>query len=129
MSWALKGKAVTSIVLLLLVGSGVVAACGGSGLQEVEGPHMLYFYAEWWPICQQMAPIVDGLEETYGEDFPIVRVDIDTREGKELAREQGFIGQPTFILFDRSLREVRRLMGPVAVETFQEEIERLLQEW
>ena len=73
-----------------------------------------------------MTPIVDGLEETYGTDFDIVRVDIDTREGKKLAREQGFIGQPTFIFIDRSAEEVRRLMGPVAVETFQQEIERLL---
>ena len=75
-----------------------------------------------------MTPIVDGLEETYGEAFNIVRVDIDTKEGKELAREHGFIGQPTFIFFDASGEEVRRLMGPVAVETFQQEIERLLSE-
>jgi thioredoxin-related protein len=73
-----------------------------------------------------MTPIVDGLEETYGQDFEIVRVDIDTKEGKELARESGFIGQPTFIFIDRSGEEVRRLMGPVSVETFQQEIERLL---
>lgn len=75
-----------------------------------------------------MTPIVNGLEETYGEEFNIVRVDIDTKEGKKLAREQGFIGQPTFIFFDESGEEVRRLMGPVAVETFQAEIERLLKE-
>jgi thioredoxin-related protein len=75
-----------------------------------------------------MTPIVDGLEETYGKDFQIVRVDIDTSEGKKLARAQGFIGQPEFIFFDASGEEVRRLMGPVAVETFQREIERLLQE-
>ena len=75
-----------------------------------------------------MTPIVDGLEETYGQDFNIVRVDIDTREGKKLAKEQGFIGQPTFIFFDDSGEEVRRLMGPVAIETFRQEIERLIGE-
>lgn len=73
-----------------------------------------------------MTPIVNGLEETYGNGFNVVRVDIDTREGKELAREQGFIGQPTFIFFDDTGEEVRRLMGPQVVETFQGEIERLL---
>lgn len=75
-----------------------------------------------------MTPIVDGLEQTYGEEFNIVRVDIDTKEGKELAREVGFIGQPTFIFFNASGEEVRRLMGPVSVETFQKEIERLINE-
>lgn len=75
-----------------------------------------------------MTPIVDGLEQTYGEEFNIVRVDIDTKEGKELAREVGFIGQPTFIFFNASGEEVRRLMGPVSVETFQKEIDRLINE-
>jgi thiol:disulfide interchange protein len=75
-----------------------------------------------------MTPIVDGLEEAYGTDFDIVRVDIDTQGGKRLAKEHGFIGQPTFIFIDRSGEEVRRLMGPVAAETFQQEIERLLRE-
>jgi thioredoxin-related protein len=73
-----------------------------------------------------MTPIVDGLEETYGKDFEIVRIDIDTTRGKELAREHHFIGQPTFIFFDDSGEEVRRLMGPQEAETMQREIDRIL---
>jgi thioredoxin-related protein len=73
-----------------------------------------------------MTPIVNGLEETYGEDFKIVRIDIDTAEGKELAREHYFIGQPTFIFFDDAGEEVRRLMGAQTSETLQREIERIL---
>ena len=73
-----------------------------------------------------MTPIVDGLEQTYGKEFKIVRIDIDTEQGKKLAREHNFIGQPTFIFFDDSGEEVRRLMGPQAAETVQQEIERIL---
>jgi thioredoxin-like negative regulator of GroEL len=73
-----------------------------------------------------MTPIVNGLEETYGQDFKIVRVDIDTERGKDLAREHYFIGQPTFIFFDDSGEEVRRLMGPQTAETMQAEIDRIL---
>lgn len=73
-----------------------------------------------------MTPIVDGLEKTYGKEFTIVRVDIDTARGKELAREHGFIGQPTFIFFDASGQEVRRLMGPQAVETMRLAVEGVL---
>jgi hypothetical protein len=47
MSLTRRGKAAASILLMLLVGSGLLAACSDSGLQDVEGPHMLYFYAEW----------------------------------------------------------------------------------
>jgi thioredoxin-like negative regulator of GroEL len=75
-----------------------------------------------------MEPIVDGLEEQYGEDFKIVRVDIDTANGKKLAKEHGFIGQPTFILFDSSAEEVRRLMGPQDPDVLAREIEKLLPE-
>jgi thioredoxin-like negative regulator of GroEL len=73
-----------------------------------------------------MKPIVDGLEETYGEDFPFVRVDIDTKQGKQVARDHGFIGQPTFIFIDASGEEVRRLMGPQTPKSLEQEIERLL---
>jgi thioredoxin-like negative regulator of GroEL len=74
-----------------------------------------------------MTPIVNGLKETYGRDFTIVFVDIDTRDGKRLAREHGFMGQPTFIFFDEFGEAVRRLQGPQSVETFQQQIERLLE--
>ena len=70
-----------------------------------------------------MTPIVNGLEETYGKDFTIVRVDIDTEKGKKMAREVGFIGQPTFIFYDASGQEIRRLMGPQAPETMRLSIE------
>jgi thioredoxin-like negative regulator of GroEL len=73
-----------------------------------------------------MKPIVDGLEETYGTDFRIVRVDIDTREGKKLAKEQGFIGQPTFMFFDASGEVVRRLQGPQTTETLHQQIDQML---
>ena len=73
-----------------------------------------------------MEPIVDRLEEQYSREFTIVRVDTDTVQGKQLAREQGVIGQPAYVLFDRSGEQVRRLMGAQLVETFEREIERIL---
>lgn len=75
-----------------------------------------------------MEPIVDGLEEEYGRALNIVRVDIDTARGKKLAREHAFIGQPTFIFFDSSGEEVRRLMGPQDPEVLRREVERILGE-
>lgn len=73
-----------------------------------------------------MTPIVNGLEESYGKEFTIVRVDIDTTQGKKLARESGFIGQPTFMFFDGSGQLVRRLMGPQSSETMQQAIDDML---
>ena len=36
-----------------------------------------------------MEPIVDRLEETYGDEFKIIRIEIDQSDGKKLAREFG----------------------------------------
>ena len=69
---------------------------------------------------------MDGLEDEFRGDFSIIRVNIDTARGKKLAREHSFIGQPTFILFDGSGQEVRRLMGPQDPEMMGREIKRIL---
>lgn len=73
-----------------------------------------------------MNPIVDGLEKEYGREFKIVRVDIDEQQGKQLAREHGLIGQPAYVLFDKSGTTVRRLMGAQTAETFERDIEWIL---
>jgi thioredoxin-like negative regulator of GroEL len=73
-----------------------------------------------------MEPIVNGLEKKYSPDFKIVRVDVDTRQGKNLAREHGCIGQPAFVLFDGAGNQVRKLMGSQTAATFEQEIERIL---
>lgn len=75
-----------------------------------------------------MEPIVDGLDGKYAADFTIVRVNVGNSAGKQLAREHGCIGQPAFVLFDRSGEQVRRLQGAQTSETFEQEIERILAE-
>jgi hypothetical protein len=72
-----------------------------------------------------MKPIVDGLEEEYGADLPIVRYNVGTNRGKEVAREYGIIGQPGYIFLDESGEEVRRLMGAQDREVLEREILRV----
>jgi len=75
-----------------------------------------------------MEPIVDGLEETYRDEFKIVRINIDKPDGVKLAREHGIIGQPSYIFFDRQGEEIRRMAGPQFTEVMTREIERILKE-
>ena len=73
-----------------------------------------------------MTPIVNGLADKYRGEFDIVSVDIDSNQGKALAREHGFIGQPTFMCFDASGQKVRNLMGPQTSESLEQSIQAAL---
>ena len=43
-----KTKAIILTSLLLLIGGGALSACGGSGSSGTpDGPHMVYFFAQW----------------------------------------------------------------------------------
>jgi thiol-disulfide isomerase/thioredoxin len=116
-------KSMRTIVLvstaLLVVGMGAACHGGSSEGEFTGGPGMLYFYSPECPICQSMRPIVDDLEDEYGRDFEIVRVNVDRPQGESRARAHGIVGQPSFLIFDSSNEEVRRLMGPQERQTLE----------
>jgi|GEM_PF-1152488 len=89
---------------------------------------MLYFYSPECPVCQGMKPIMDDLEDEYGDDFKFVRVNVDTNRGKDRARAHGLIGQPAYLIFNGSDEQVRRLMGAHSRSTLDRAIEQALQE-
>lgn len=124
-------KPMRTIVLvgtaLLLLGMGAACQGGSSEGEFTGGPGMLYFYSPECPICQGMKPIVDELEDEYGREFEIVRVNVDRPQGESRARAHGIIGQPSFLIFDSTNEEVRRLMGPQERETLRLAIESALE--
>jgi thiol:disulfide interchange protein len=75
-----------------------------------------------------MKPIVDRLEQTYGDELNIVRIDVTRPAGEKLAREHGLVGQPYYLFYDSDEEEVRRIGGPQSFDVMAQEIERLLQE-
>jgi len=73
-----------------------------------------------------MKPIVDRLEETYGDEFNIVRIDVTRPSGEKQARELGLVGQPNYVFFDGANEETRRMAGPQTYEVMAQETERIL---
>ena len=69
---------------------------------------------------------MDRLEETYGDEFKIIRIEINQSDGRKLAREFGVVGQPSYVFFDDTGGETRRMAGPQFYEVMVEEIERSL---
>ena len=70
---------------------------------------------------------MDRLEETYGDEFNIVRIDVTRPSGKQTAQEMGLVGQPNYVFFDSANEESRRMSGPQAYDLMAQEIEWTLQ--
>ncbi len=47
-----------------------------------------------------MAPIVDGLEEQYGDQVSFQRVNVDEKDGKALAQRYRVRGHPAIVILD-----------------------------
>jgi thiol:disulfide interchange protein len=70
-----------------------------------------------------MKPIVDRLEEDYGDELNIVRVDVTKPNGEKAARELGLVGQPYYVFFNSGNEETRRMGGPQTYEVLAQESE------
>ncbi|HXV99637.1 MAG TPA: thioredoxin family protein [Anaerolineae bacterium] len=71
-----------------------------------------------------MTPIVDGLEQEYGGQIAVQRINADKGDGPAIMRAYKILGHPTLLIFDSQQQEVQRLIGPQPVH----DLEILLQE-
>jgi len=90
---------------------------------------VLYFYANWCPICRGEEPlIIDGFNELDRDDIVGLRVNFNDSETdafeKELAKKYGVTYQHTKI-FLKDGREIGRSGVPWNKDDFLSEIERL----
>jgi thiol-disulfide isomerase/thioredoxin len=89
----------TTLVLAILAASAPAAA-------DKDAPVLLDFHAEWCGPCRQMRPAVEQLVE---RGYPIRSIDID--ESPEMAERYGVSQVPTFVVVDRSGKELARNAG------------------
>ena len=59
-----------------------------------------------------MTPIVDGLEQEYGGQIVVQRINADQGDGPAIMRTYKILGHPTLLIFDNEQQEVQRLVGP-----------------
>jgi len=78
-------------------------------------PIVLYFYANWCPICRAEEPEVKKIIEESNFDVRMIRVnynDTDTDEDeKKLAKEFRITYQHTFVYLDGDGKEINRTIG------------------
>ena len=78
------------------------------GLLAGSGPRLVNFYATWSPTREHMKPVIERLEQDFGDEVDFVWIDVD--EAPELVRQYELERYPTLILFDDG-REVDRWAG------------------
>jgi len=112
----------TGVVLLLgALGLAVDAArtpaptAAGEALEAVVpqgSPAMVEFYAESCPVCERMAPVVEGLRsQCTGEGVTVRQIDVSTGPNRPLVSAHRLVGVPTFVFLDAAGAEVARLVG------------------
>ncbi|MCB0212472.1 MAG: thioredoxin family protein [Anaerolineae bacterium] len=75
-----------------------------------------------------MKPIVDGLEQTYGEQLVFKRINAIEGNGPAIMRDYRIPGHPTTLIFDSEGQEVQRFIGPQPVEAIEDIILTIVKE-
>ena len=73
-----------------------------------------------------MAPIVDGIEATYGEQIVFKRINATEGNGPEIMRVYRIPGHPTTLIFDHTGQEVERFIGPQPAEAIEAALQKTL---
>lgn len=90
---------------------------------EGDKPAIIDFYADWCAPCKIVAPILEELQEEYGDKLTIYKV--NTEEQSELSSVFGIQSIPS-LLFIPVEGQPQMAMGALPKETFKQAIEEVL---
>ncbi len=83
---------------------------------------LVVLYAEWCPKSNMMLPLVDEIEEHYGEKLSILKIDVDFNPEAMVYYEVELV--PTFILY-KDGQEFGRMVGMIGEKTLYRRIDEL----
>ena len=118
--WVGVGSAALLFVVLFTVGwlllrpgeSDVESLDAADTLLSNGNPTFVEFFSNYCAGCISVRPVVDNLvadlQERYGDQYNVLRVDIHTTFGRALRERYGFSYTPEFVLFDGSGTEIWR---------------------
>lgn len=84
---------------------------------------MVDFWAVWCGPCKMLSPLMESLEEQYGDKVLVAKVNVD--EEPELARQFGVMSIPT-VVFLKDGREFDRKIGVMPPAAFTEVLDKNL---
>ena len=92
---------------------------------QSDKPVVIDFWGPQCGPCLVLMPLVERLEEIYGEKIKLLKV--DASKNRRLCLNLRVLGLPTF-LFYKNGKEVHRLSGnSLKIQDIEEEIKRLIE--
>lgn len=92
-------------------------------LKDSPVPVLVDFWADWCMPCRMMAPVLEQLAQSHGQQVKVIKVNVDKNPGA--SQQYEVRGIPTIILFDRG-REVWRHVGALTYSELQSQIQKHL---
>lgn len=71
-------------------------------------PTLVDFWASWCGYCTKLIPVLENLEQEYGDSLKIVKVNVD--QNKSLSQQYEIMSLPTLILF-KDGKEAEKIIG------------------
>lgn len=107
------------LISALPVFAGEISVVDGQNFdQEVKsGVVLVDFYSPWCGPCKRLSPVLDGLADKLKRGQKIVKVNMD--KSNDLAQRFGISAVPTLILLKNG-QEVDRMQGFVGEQTIVE---------
>jgi thioredoxin 1 len=89
---------------------------------DFKGTVMVDFYAEWCGPCKITSPIIDQLNDEFGQKVKFLKVDVD--QNNDLAGQFNVFSIPTFIIF-KDGKAVGQLVGAQSKDAFKAELSKI----
>jgi thioredoxin 1 len=99
---------------------------GALEVQEMIGagtPVLLEFQSPYCLDCAALGPVVDHIAETFDGQLYVIRVDLQSQVGRQLAPVYNFEFTPTFVFFNAAGSEQWRTVGEIDEERVRESLE------